>query len=232
LDANTSNQLESTIPPPVQVFQGPTQRGIRDYSFNPPTGNRILNLELMVKWIGDNLVCGKCKNGCLALALETDIEGLSSSLKWRCSSCGVESLCPTSPKVKFLNIKSEKPKPTINLQTVGGTMSTGSTFKVLDGMLAMMDIPNMTHRTFDKNSKFFGEASVKLAVQVLEQNAKEEGEMAKKHGAKIDGKGRTPITVSFDGNWARRSYKHSYNSLLGGGFMFGFYTQKPIAYLQ
>ncbi len=63
---------------------------------------------------------------------EIDMEGFSSSIKWKCSVCGVESICSTSSKIKFTNIKGEKPKAAINIQAVGGIMTTGATFKTLE----------------------------------------------------------------------------------------------------
>ncbi len=30
-----------------QTYEGPSKRGIRNYSWNPPTGNRIQNLDLL-----------------------------------------------------------------------------------------------------------------------------------------------------------------------------------------
>ena len=45
----------------------------------------------------------------------------------------------------------------------------------------------------------------------------------------IDGK--VPLKRSYDGNWPKRSYKHSYNSLVGAGSIIRFHTGKPLAYL-
>jgi len=211
------------------IYEGPTAQGTRDYSFNPPSGNRIQSLELLEKWTISNTVCASCKIGQLKLSKEADIEGLASKILWRCSNCGIQSFCDTSNKVKFTGIKGEKPKAGINLQAVGGTMMVGSTFRTLQGMMGTMDIPCMTNKTFNRNAKFIGDASVNLAVEVLDANAKLEGELARQNGAVVDSLGRTAISVSYDGNWAKRSYKHSYNSLLGGGWMFGFYSQLPVA---
>ena len=156
---------------------------------------------------------------------EIDMEGFSSSIKWKCCVCGMESICSTSSKIKFTNIKGEKPKAAINIQAVGGIMTNGATFKTLEGLMGLIDIPCMTHQTFNKAAKFFGETSANLAVNVLENNAKLEGQLAKQNEATEDALGRIPISVSYDGNWAKHSYKHSYNSLLGGGWMFGFHSQ-------
>jgi hypothetical protein len=187
-------------------------------------------LDLLAQWIKGSAVCNNCKQGQLTMIQETDIEGLSSQIQWKCSICNIQSFSSTSSKIKFTGIKGEKPKSSINLQAVGATIMTGSTFKTLEGMMGLLDIPCMTHKSYDTNIKFVGEASTKLAVEVLEKNAKLEGDLAKQHGATLDGLNRIPITVSYDGNWAKRSYGHSYNSLLGGGWMFGFYSQQPVAY--
>jgi hypothetical protein len=211
-------------------LQGPTNKGLRTHSFLIPSGNRIQNLQLQEEWIGNHTVCKQCKLGHFQIIKEVDIEGLSSSIIWGCLNCNHQTVAPTSPKVKFTGLKGEKPKSTINLQAVGGIMMGGATFKTMESVLGSMDIPCMVHRTFDKNAKYFGNASVKLAVETLESNAKLEGKLAEQHGAILDGLNRIPITVSFDGNWAKRSYRHSYNSLLGGGWMFGFYSQQPVAH--
>jgi hypothetical protein len=139
-------------------------------------------------------------------------------------------LAPTSPKVKFTDQKGEKPKATANLMAVGGTMMSGGTYKTLETILGTMDVPSMTHDTFDKLANHFGEASAQLAVEVLTENAMKEMDLAKQNNAIIDKLGRVAITISYDGNWAKRSYKHTYNSLVVGGWMIGFYSQMSIAF--
>jgi hypothetical protein len=74
----------------------------------------------------------------------------------------VVSISPTSTKIKFTSIKSEKPKATINLQAVGEIMIEGSTFKTLEAIMGSMNIPTIVHRTFDRNAIFFGNASLNL----------------------------------------------------------------------
>jgi hypothetical protein len=86
----------------------------------------------------------------------------------------------------------------------------------------------MTHKTYDKNAKLWGDESFELEVKVLEDNAKQEAELFLKNGAIKDDLGRIPIIVTYDGNWAKRSYNHSYNSLLGGGWMVSLYCKQPI----
>ncbi len=212
------------------IFEGPTNKGMRTHSFITPSGNRIQNLELLQKWIGSNLVCSSCKQGSPTIVKETNVEGLSSQILWRCSTCQKEFLAPTSSKIKFTNQRGEKPKSTVNLMAIGGTMMGGGTFRTLETMLGSLDIPSMTHDTFDKLAKHFGEASLQLAVEVMEESAKKEVELAKQNGAITDVLNRVGITVSYDGNWAKRSYRHTYNSLLGGGWMIGLYSQLPIAF--
>jgi hypothetical protein len=98
---------------------------------------------------------------------------------------------------------------------VGEIMIEGSIFKILEAIMGSINIPTMVHKTFDRNANFFGNASLKL-VKVLEFNAKLEGELSKQFGNITDTLNRISITVFYDGNWTKRSYKHSYNSLLDG----------------
>jgi hypothetical protein len=212
------------------TLEGPTNKGLKTHSFITPSGNRIQNLELLQDWLKSNLVCNSCKQGYPMLVKEMNIEGLSSQFLWRCSICQKEFLAPTSPKVKFTGEIGEKPKSTINIMAIGGVMMGGGTFKTLETILGSMDIPSMTHNTFDRLAKYFGEASLQLAVEVMEESAKKEVELAKQNGAITDALNRVGITVSYDGNWAKRSYRHTYNSLLGGGWMIGLYSQLPIAF--
>ncbi len=88
---------------------------------------------------------------------------------------------------------------------IGGVMMGGGTFKTLETILGSMDIPSMTHNTFDRLAKYFGEASLQLAVEVMEESAKKEVELAKQNGAITDALNRFGITVFYDGNWAKRS---------------------------
>jgi hypothetical protein len=111
--------------------QGPTNKGLRTHSFLVPSGNRIQSLELMEKWLTSNTVCSHCKQGQLYVIKEVDIEGLSSSIVWKCSNCENQSLAPTSSKVKFTGKKGEQPKAAVNLTSVGGIMTGGELSKHL-----------------------------------------------------------------------------------------------------
>jgi hypothetical protein len=51
-------------------------------------------------------------------------------------------------------------------------MMESSTFKTIETITETMNILTMIHKTFDKNAKFIGNVSVKLAIKVLEFNAK------------------------------------------------------------
>jgi hypothetical protein len=66
---------------------------------------------------------------------EMDIEGLSSSMVWKCSNYSVIFVSLTSTKIKFTGIKGKKPKVTINLQAVGRIMIEGSIFKTLEAIM-------------------------------------------------------------------------------------------------
>ena len=81
------------------------------------------------------------------------MEGLSSVLHWECTSCGKESTLETSPKTKFTGAKYEKLKAIVNLQATAAMISSGGTHTTLENLFIHLDIPYMSHKTFDSISK-------------------------------------------------------------------------------
>ena len=57
---------------------------------------------------------------------------------------------------------------------------------------------------------------------------KEERRLALENDGTIDSEGRVQIKGSYDGNWAKRSYRYTYNSLVGAGCLIGYYTGLPL----
>ncbi len=83
---------------------------------------------------------------------------------------------------------------------IGGIMIESGTFRTLKTMVGALNIPNMTHDTFDRFAKHFGEASLQLAVEIMEESAKKKVELAKQNGTTIDILNRVSITVFYNGN--------------------------------
>jgi hypothetical protein len=134
----------------------------------------------------------------------------------------------TSPVIKNTGLKGEKPKATINIQSVQGTILGGGTFKHLEVLCGMLDMPSMTHKTFDEIGYKTFKTAYDVAIVLCETNIKEEIRLTISNGGIPLSTGHIKIKGSYDGNWAKRSYRYTYNSLIGAGCLIGYFTGLPL----
>ena len=98
-------------------------------------------MESLSTWAESNFLCKICAKGQPVLMEEENFKGLSSTLVWKCSLCGSISKAPTSTTFRTLEETTQRPKATINIKAVHGTILAGGTYKTLETILGVMDIP-------------------------------------------------------------------------------------------
>jgi hypothetical protein len=139
---------------------------------NLVNGRRIVDIQLLNEHIKELTCCRVC-HGLIDLVNEENIEGLSSSLIWRCSKCFQEISVPTSLTIKSKE-KFAKSRAEINILAVGAIEMIGKGYKGLDTILGHLNIPNMVHKTFDMIAKFIGSYAKTVADESMNKAQSEE----------------------------------------------------------
>jgi hypothetical protein len=187
-------------------------------------GRRIIDLEILNECISKSMCCIDC-HGPIQLIDEKNIEGLSSSLIWRCSGCFQDISIPTSSFIKASE-KFAKPRAEINILAVGAIEMIGKGFKGLDVILGHMDLPNMVHKTFDNTATFIGSYASTVVKETIKTAQLEEKSKLIALGSKMDEHNNYKGEGVTDGGWQKRSYNHNGNSLSGVGVLIGKQTGK------
>lgn len=119
---------------------------------------------------------------------------------------------------KKKKIHSESPilndKLTVNASIVTSTLNTGQGHSQLDQFSAILDMPCMSHKKYQKEHAFVANKTEMTMWEALEAAGKEETKLAIECGD-VNDDGVPMITVVADGAWSKRSYKHNYNALSG-----------------
>ncbi len=68
-------------------------------TFRELSGRRIVEIQILNECLSSSMCCNVC-HGSIQLVDERNIEGLSSSLIWKCSICFQEIIIPTSSFIK------------------------------------------------------------------------------------------------------------------------------------
>lgn len=105
-------------------------------------------------------------------------------------------------------------------------MTPGTDYSSINTLFSHMNIPVESHSSFDAVSKKIGEHICDVAKESEIQACNEEKNLAILDGVQANENNLIETAVSYDGTWSKRSYKHSYNSLIGGGVAIGKYTKK------
>lgn len=142
--------------------------------------------------------------------------GLSSRIKMKCTMCNYR-----------FNIDTNCDHISVNQKAVLGIMSIGLGFRSLEQFLGTLDIPYVSHTTYDRHHDVVCNKLEEFAKESMRDAMENEKELAIASGDVIDG---IPyITVKCDGFWAKRSYRKNYNSLSGGAAIIGSRTNKVIS---
>lgn len=113
----------------------------------------------------------------------------------------------------------------MNTGAVGGTILTGIGHKQLDELLAAMDVPCMSNKTYLLRHDEISEAFAGAAQEEMKAAGEEEKRLAIERGDLIDGVPHIPVIT--DGSWMKRSYRSgSYDSPSGAAIITGWYSRK------
>lgn len=145
--------------------------------------------------------------------------GIDTKVQIKCDICNFE---------KWVRLNEEiADTMNVNQLVVAGSVMSGMGFNNVQELLANLDIPLMSDKTFvDIKQKLVQEFEY-AAMKEMEEAAELEIQYAKAEGNVIDG---IPfITVTLDGNWLKRSYRTGkYDSLSGTACIIGIKTGKVL----
>lgn len=148
--------------------------------------------------------------------IEERRNGLSSTILMKCNMCNIVQ-----------NIETNYDSESINEDAVVGIIAIGSGFSNLEQITSALNIPCGSHNTFDKIHDRVCDNWEETALESMTDAALEEKQLAVEAGD-VNEHGIPLITVVCDGSWAKRSYRHQYNSLSGAAAIVGFRTRKVL----
>lgn len=134
--------------------------------------------------------------------------GLRSSFTFRCKMCNKKAV-----------IESELPPRTakcmgVNTAAVSGIISIGCGFSNLSELLASLNVPSMSTKTYAKGEETVTRGVEAAAWETMKKAGEEEARLAKESGD-VDAEGYPLVTVIADGAWSKRSYKKKYDAASG-----------------
>ncbi len=187
-------------------------------------GARIKNLKYLSKGIEDvSKHSNKCQGKC-SITREVQREGFASVLEVGCDSCANTCLIESSPKIA--GSTEIKKRYSVNVGAVWGQMSTGGGQKPLNELMATMNVPGINKKTFLKIVNQIGEAWEKILAEEMVKARKEDKKLALQRKDVVNG--YPAITVIIEGEWSKRSHKHSYNAKSGVAIILGYETKKML----
>lgn len=118
-------------------------------------------------------------------------------------------------KIEIISSEPED-SPTIKINTaiVSSVVNTGQGYGQLEQFSAILNMPCMTNRTYQKEHEIISCHIEETMWQSIEMAGKEEAKMAIERGD-VNENGVPLIAVVADGAWSKRSYKTNYNALSG-----------------
>ena len=123
--------------------------------------------------------------------------GLRSQFIFKCRKCNKE--CRVWSEGISENVMD------LNQSSVLGTLVEGIGYTQVNGVLAGMGIPYVTHKTFKSHQETLFYHLQQLSMKSMKEANEEEAKLAIKNG-EVDKNGIPFITVIVDGSWLKRSY--------------------------
>lgn len=133
--------------------------------------------------------------------------GLRSTYTFKCKMCNISEIIESEKKTLDTYIP-------INLAAISDSISIGIGYSQLEEMLASLDIPCMSDKTFQSCQNQISESIHQVAEEAMRIAGEEEKKLAIESG-EIDIDGTPMCAVVADGQWSKRSYKTKYNALSG-----------------
>ncbi|KAK4882653.1 hypothetical protein RN001_005972 [Aquatica leii] len=173
------------------------------------TGRRIINISYFFRY--------DCSFFDLNLISEK-IEGLQSIFSFQCAVCNI-----------IQTVKTDDPseKHSSNLLAVLGALSTGIGYSQFSEVLAAMNIPSLSHKTYTKYHNQLSGTINNKNKELLINAGKEEALLAIQSG-NVTSDGVPVISVIVDGAWSKRSYRTNYNASSGVACIIGAKTKKML----
>ncbi|KAF2890357.1 hypothetical protein ILUMI_15816, partial [Ignelater luminosus] len=173
-------------------------------------GRRIVNVEHLFKQIFNSSVGHEpfnCNITNMYLTKERRV-GLISIFHLKCKMCGLEQTLETD-----VLDRSTKDMD-VNLATTLAAVSTGIGYSQCEEMMAVLNVPFVAHKTYQRCHKSVAEVICKTALQTIEEADKEEAALAIASGD-VDEEGLPLLTVVMDGAWCKCSHNVNYDAASG-----------------
>lgn len=188
-------------------------------------GRRIVNIDSFFKQLKS---IDKHNTQCRFSQIEITNEyhrGFNSILKMKCTNCYKQFTIHTC-EAGYEKI-DECEKMDVNYSAILGSITIGIGFSQLAEISAIMDIPFMSHSTYDNIQKIIGTHQEAVVGVSMREAVEEEIAEAIKRG-NLDENGIPLLTVVADCAWSHRSYGHGYKSLAGVAAICGYYSKKVL----
>ncbi|KAK4887489.1 hypothetical protein RN001_003760 [Aquatica leii] len=154
-------------------------------------------------------ITGSISRGFWNMSLMSEkMQGLGSIFTLKCDVCGIRETI-RSDIVRKENIGAT------NLLAVLGTISVGIGYSQLTVLLAAMDIPNMSNKTYINCYSLIGETNNTKNDTEMKQAGEQERRLNIDAG-EVNKNGIPVISVIVHGAWSKRSYRTNYNALSSG----------------
>ncbi|KMQ87529.1 hypothetical protein RF55_13165 [Lasius niger] len=115
----------------------------------------------------------------------------------------------------------------VNRGAVCETILTGIGHKQLEELLAVVDVPCMSNKTYLNHHNEMSEAFAAAAEEEMRVAGEEERRLANERGDVVNGIPHIPVIT--DGSWMKRSYRSgSYDFPSGAAILTGYYSQKVL----
>ena len=181
----------------------------------------LMHLE-QLNSLFDSLLCPECFEDHLCVSIgHGECQGFATKLFLKCTKCKFQKSVMSSPRSRYANIPySDATMPfDINKRMVMFSHEIGSSHSALDKFSAVVGIPNMHLKTYQRhNDRFVTVETVqgqhalqRAAEQVRQAYADTDQDYADRiqHGLGTTGE-PLDITVSFDGTWQKRGFTSLY----------------------
>lgn len=188
----------------------------------PINGARVMDLQCLSKGfqsVSKHSV--QCRGKC-SITREVQREGLASVLEVGCDSCENTCVIETSPKIA--GSAEINARYCVNVGAVWGQMATGGGQKPLNEIMAAINVPGISKKTFTRIENQIGASWEKILADEMIKAGKEERMLSLQRNDLVNG--YPAITVIIDGGWSKRSHKHSYNAKSGVAIIIGKETKK------
>lgn len=171
-------------------------------------GRRIVDISYFFKSLSEINQHGTFGCGISDMEIINERQfGMISRFSLQCKICGI---------IKYLYTEDPSENDTLdtNIATVLSTVSTGCGQSQLAEQQAILNLPQMSYREYQKNHDLLFNLVYDTALEVMEEAGKEELRLAKEMGD-VDSEGNGLISVIVDGAWCKRSYKVNYDASAG-----------------